>query len=65
MTTGLAGDEIGVLIRAIVEALPALGLSEEQAAAVRSNAAVIEGELGRSQQNSGVVATMMSRTLEV
>ncbi|WP_157437797.1 hypothetical protein [Actinoplanes subtropicus] len=65
LTTGLAGDEIASLIRAIVEALPVLGLSEEQAAAVRRNAAVIEGELERGEPNSGLVATMMSRTLEV
>ncbi|MFC3383138.1 hypothetical protein [Couchioplanes azureus] len=64
-TSGRADDEISVLVRAIVEALPALGLPEEHAAAVRSNTDVIEGELARREQDSNIVKTMMSRTVEI
>jgi len=63
-TSGLASDEIGDLVRAIVEALPALGLPEEKAAEIRSNTHIIEGELARREQDPHIVKTMMSRTLE-
>jgi hypothetical protein len=63
-TTGLAGDEIGLLVRAIAEAIPALGLPDEQASAVRNTVDVIEGELARTEPDQHVVKAMMRRTLD-
>lgn len=63
-TSGLAGDEIGVLVRAIAEAIPALGLPDEQAATVRNTVDIIEGELAQSEPDQHVVKTMMRRTLD-
>jgi hypothetical protein len=63
-TTGLAGDEIGVLVRAIAEAIPALGLPDEQAATVRDSVDVIEGELAHSDPDRHILKMMMRRTLE-
>ncbi|MEU1647236.1 hypothetical protein [Micromonospora zamorensis] len=64
-TTGMAGDELAVLVRAIAEAVPVLGLSEEQQAAVRRNVEVIEGELGQQQPDQQVVKTLLRRTLDL
>ncbi|MGN9763770.1 hypothetical protein ACTMS2_01190 [Micromonospora sp. SD12] len=63
-TTGIASDELAALIQAITEALPVLGLSGEQAAAVQHNAEVIEGELQRSQPDKHIVRTMLMRTVD-
>lgn len=64
-TTGLVADEVRQLVQSIVQALPALGLSEESADAVRRDAAVIEGELQRQTPESpGIVRSMMKRTLD-
>ncbi|TDC81265.1 hypothetical protein E1193_15240 [Micromonospora sp. KC606] len=63
-TTGIASDELGVLLRAIAEALPVLGLSNEQAAAVQRNAEIIEGELQQSDPDKHVVKTMLMRTAD-
>ncbi|MFI2708925.1 hypothetical protein ACH495_02180 [Micromonospora sp. NPDC018662] len=63
-TTGIASEELVALIHAITEALPVLGLSGEQAAAVQHNAEVIEGELQRSQPDKHIVRTMLMRTVD-
>ena len=60
-TTGLAGDELRALVRAIVEAIPALGLNDEQTTAVNDHAAAVEGELMRPEPDQHVVKTFMRR----
>jgi hypothetical protein len=62
-STGMAGDELAVLVRAITEAVSALGLSEEDASAIASNAQIIEGELVNEKPDAGVVRTFMGRIL--
>ncbi|MBC9000485.1 hypothetical protein [Micromonospora aurantiaca (nom. illeg.)] len=64
-TTGVAGDELAVLVRAIAEAIPVLDLSEEQQAAVRRNVDVIEGELEQPEPDQHTVKNLMRRTLDV
>ena len=44
-TTGLAGAELDSLIDAIKQALPVLGLSEEESTAVRRHLETVEAEL--------------------
>jgi len=63
-TTGIAGDELKVLIRAIAEALLILGLSDDQVAVVQRNTEIIEGELQRSEPDKHVVKTMLMRTVD-
>ena len=64
-TTGMVGDEIRLLGQAIVDALPALNLTDDQAAAVRRDAEIIEGELQRqTPESQGIVRSMMKRTLD-
>jgi hypothetical protein len=63
-TTGMAGDELKVLIRAIAEALPVLGLSDDQVAVVQRNAEIIEGELQQSEPDKHVVKTMLTRSMD-
>ncbi len=53
-----------MLVRAIAEALAALGLPDEQTETVRSTVSVVEGELARAEPDQHVVRTMMSRMLE-
>lgn len=61
--SGLAGDELQNMVRAIVEALPVLGLSEDQAGTVRSQLNTIEGELAGGSPDAGVVKTFMMRVV--
>jgi hypothetical protein len=63
-TSGVVGEELAVLVRAIVEAIPAMGLSEEDANGVQRNAAIIEGELAADQPDQGVVKRVMGRMLD-
>jgi hypothetical protein len=60
-STGLAADEIANLVRAIVEALPALNLSEEAQREVTTSAQVLEGELERAEPDQQLVRTYMQR----
>ena len=64
-TTGMAGDELAALVRAIAEAVPVLGLSEEHQAAVRRNVEVIEGELGQPEPDQHTIKNLMRRTVDV
>ncbi|PWR15088.1 hypothetical protein DKT69_12855 [Micromonospora sicca] len=64
-TTGTAGDELAVLVRAIAEAVPVLGLSEDQAAAVRRNTQVIEAELEQPEPDQRTVTNLVGRTLDI
>jgi hypothetical protein len=45
-------------MRAIIQALPVLGLTEEKQAAIARNAEVIEGELARSKPEQAIVKPM-------
>lgn len=63
-TSGIARDELIALIRATTEALPVLGLSDEQAAFVQRNAEIIEGELEQSQPDKHVVKAILTRTMD-
>ncbi len=62
-STGMAGDELAVLVRAIAQAAPILGLPEEDAGRIASNAKLVEGELVNAQPDAGVVRTFMRRIL--
>jgi hypothetical protein len=63
-STGLVGDELLQLVQAIVQALPVLGLSHEEAEAVRRDSKVIEGELQQqTPESKGIVRSMLNRTL--
>jgi hypothetical protein len=62
-STGIAGDELAVIVRAIIQAAPVLGLSEEDAVRIASNAQLVEGELANDQLDAGVVRTFMQRIL--
>lgn len=64
-TTGAVGDELRLLVQAIVAALPALNLTAEQEAAVTRDAEVIEGELQRqTPESQAIVRSMIRRTLD-
>jgi hypothetical protein len=62
-STGIAADELVVLVRAIAEAVSVLGLSEEDASTIASDAQIIEGELVHEKPDAGVVRTFMGRIL--
>ncbi|WP_248294903.1 hypothetical protein [Actinoplanes sp. TBRC 11911] len=62
--TGLAGDELKALIQAILEAVPALGLTEEGRREVTASAQAVEGELVRAEPDQGIVRTHLRRILE-
>lgn len=63
--TGIVGDELRLLVQAIVQALPALDLTDEQAAAVTRDAHVIEAELQHhTPESQSIVKSMMKRTFD-
>lgn len=63
-SSGLAGDDLKVLLRALTEALPVLGLADDQADVVRQNVEYVEGELQRPEPDEVMVKTMMRRTAD-
>lgn len=63
-TTGMVADEMVQVLRAIVEALPVMGLPEAEAAALQRDAATLQGELALPTPDSGVVATFGRRVLD-
>jgi phosphatidylserine/phosphatidylglycerophosphate/cardiolipin synthase-like enzyme len=64
-SNGMVADEVAQLVQAISAALPTLGLTDEQQAAVARDVQVIEGELQRQTAESpGIVKSMLRRTLD-
>lgn len=63
-SSGLIDDELRQLVQAIVQALPALGLKDTEAEAVRRDAEAIEDELQHpTPESQGIVRGMLNRTL--
>ncbi|TDW88795.1 hypothetical protein [Kribbella sp. VKM Ac-2566] len=62
-TTGIAGDELAVLVHAIIEAIPSLGLPAEESAKLARELEVIDAELVTTSPDAGVVQTFMRRVL--
>ncbi|MFC3989619.1 hypothetical protein [Actinoplanes siamensis] len=63
-SSGLVGDELRQLVQAIVQALPVLGLPDEDAEAIRRDSEVIEGELQhQTPESKGIVRAMLNRNL--
>jgi len=61
--TGLDASQLQKVVRAIVEALPAIDLSSEQADQLRSDLSTIEGELVAEHPDRSVIKTIMARAL--
>ncbi|RAO36025.1 hypothetical protein ONO86_04650 [Micromonospora noduli] len=62
-STGLAGDELAALMAAIRQALPVLGLTEDESARLRGQLEVAEGELESDEPDAGVVKSVLKRVL--
>jgi hypothetical protein len=62
-TTGIGGDELAVLVHAISEAIPSLGLPAEESARLARELEVLDAELVTSSPDAGVVRTFMRRVL--
>lgn len=64
-TTGAIGEELKLLIAALLQAKPALGLSKVDADALNSDLKVVEGQLSASEPNKDVAGNFMQRALGV
>jgi len=62
-TTGIAGDELTTLVRAIAQAAPALALSSKESDSLRVNAEIVEAELVNDEPDLGVIRTFLHRLL--
>ncbi|GAA1758720.1 hypothetical protein [Luedemannella helvata] len=62
-STGVAGDELVSLIKAIKQALPVLGLDEADSARLLGQLDVVEGELESAEPDAGVVKSVLKRVL--
>jgi hypothetical protein len=62
-STGLAGDELAALIGAIRQALPVLGLTEDESTRLRGQLEVAEGELESDEPDAGAVKSVLKRVV--
>jgi hypothetical protein len=62
-STGRAGDELAVLVRAIREALPVLGMDDSDRARVETQLQTVDEELECGEPNQGLVGRVLKRTV--
>ncbi|MEU7982864.1 hypothetical protein AB0B63_30580 [Micromonospora sp. NPDC049081] len=62
-STGLAGDELAALIGAIKQALPVLGLTEDESTRLRGQLEVAEGELESEEPDAGAIKSVLKRVV--
>jgi hypothetical protein len=63
-TSGVAGEELMVLIRAVAQSVQALDLPRQDAEALGSHLQVVEGELRSGHPDQNIVATFMGRAMK-
>jgi hypothetical protein len=62
-TSGLAGEELSVLVHALMQAVPTLNLSNRDANSLDSDLRNVDDELSRPQPAKGIVATYLGRAM--
>jgi hypothetical protein len=63
-TTGTTGDELALILKATLEAVPLLGLPDQDVSKLTNAVQVLRDELVNDQPDAGVVKAFMQRTLE-
>lgn len=64
-TIGPAGDELAMLVRAIAQAIPVLGLEEPESSALANDLQVIDAELVQPEPDRGAIRTLVVRSLGI